>query len=153
MMGLGISRLLTHEDHKCKSIAQADFFARRLIAEARRHGWSLTYTVAGHTTIGTSGQRVVWSPNTTVQVDDDELDIHGVFYIEGVRFTRGPQTLTELHLMRPADMLFATDPPDDVPGVYTDPVSAARSAQLFSDAVVAALESAGRAVSRGGRSL
>jgi prophage tail gpP-like protein len=106
MIALGFKRALTKEDHKCKTLAQADFLAKRLIADANRHSWSLTYTVAGHTVIGTAGDRIVWSPNTTVDVQDDELDIHETLYIESVKFARGPQTTTELHLMRPADMLF-----------------------------------------------
>jgi prophage tail gpP-like protein len=106
---LKIPRTLSRHDHKCKTLAQADFLARRLIAESRRNNWSLSYPTEGHTAIAFDGTRVVWSPNTTVYVIDDEIGLDGVYYIEGVDFSRNPQTMTMLHLMRPEDVLFAEE--------------------------------------------
>ena len=82
------------------------------MAESRRAGFNLTYTVAGHTfpTLGT-GERGVWTPDTVVDVDDDEFGLYGSFYVEQVGFRRQPQTTTELTLLRPADLVFAEDPP------------------------------------------
>jgi prophage tail gpP-like protein len=101
-----IPRALTVKDDKCKSIVQADFLARRKICESRRANWGLTYYVAGHTTIGLDGSRLVWSNNTIVQLEDDELGLSGNYYIEGVTLDRGPETMTTLKLLRPDDMLF-----------------------------------------------
>jgi hypothetical protein len=42
-----------------------------------------------------------------VEVDDDELGIRGLFYIESVTHTRGPHTESTVHLMRPEDLIFA----------------------------------------------
>jgi len=115
---LEITRPCVIQDHKCKSLVQADYLARRKLAESRRNGWSLTYTVAGHTTIGITGDRMVWAIDTIVDVDDDVLNISDKFYVEGVRFIGAPEKRTELHLMRLEDLLFGDPeqgPVDTVP--------------------------------------
>ena len=48
----------------------------------------------------------VWTPNTTVQVDDDEFGLHGVYWLESCEYKRAPQTETVLRLMRVTDLLF-----------------------------------------------
>lgn len=106
MQAWGFSRTRSFRDTTCTSQVQAEFYARRKVAEARRAGWQLRYTVAGHTTAALgSGRRAVWTPDTMVQVDDDEFGLHGNFYLESVTFKR-PPTTTELVLMRPSDLVF-----------------------------------------------
>lgn len=97
-------------DEKVRTVEQAKFLARRKIAESRRHGWRLTYRVAGHTVEALKGGgRIVWQPDTVVEVIDDELGIEGPMYVESVRYTRNPQTVTELHLLRIEDLVFAEE--------------------------------------------
>jgi prophage tail gpP-like protein len=101
--------LHVHDTH-AKTEQQAAAMARRKIAEANRNGWQLNYTLAGHTApslIGGGDSRAVWTPDTMVEVDDDELGIRGLFYIESVTHTRGPHTESTVHLMRPEDLIFA----------------------------------------------
>lgn len=101
--------IVVHDDD-IKDNQQANYIARKTIAEERRAGWKLTYTVSGHTTVGISsadGESTVWAVDTVVDVDDQELGIQGEFYIETVTFRRNPHTTTELVLMRPTDLLFA----------------------------------------------
>ena len=102
----GIVRPMSVDDDRAKTIAQAEFLARRKIAEARRAGWSLTYTMSGHTVECLQGGRAVWAPETVVDVEDDEFGIYGPHYIESVRHARDPQSTTTLTLMRPDDVLF-----------------------------------------------
>jgi len=77
-------------------------------ADDRRDSWNLSYAVSGHTVPALNGRtvndRAVWSPDTTVQVDDDEYGIYGTFYISDVQYQRdGSGTRTMLTLIDPAD--------------------------------------------------
>ncbi len=106
--GYPLTRVWSHKDPKCAGPAQADFLARFHCAHDRRAGWSLIYTVPGHTwpAIG-GGERLTWAIDTMVEIVDDEYDIHGNFWIESVDFKRdGNGTSTDLHLMRPGDLVF-----------------------------------------------
>jgi prophage tail gpP-like protein len=119
---------IVYRDANCKSGAEAEFFARRKIAEERRSGWHLEYTVSGSTLpfAGTGGvTRAVIVPDTIVAVDDDELDLYALaaasaanggdppssqYYIEAVDRQRGPSgTTTTMRLMRVADLVFGAD--------------------------------------------
>lgn len=98
-------------DNDIATKEQADYLARKTIAEERRSGWKLVYTVSGHTTkliSSADGASTNWAEDTVVEVDDQELGIRGNFYLESVRFRRAPTT-TELTLMRPEDLVFAED--------------------------------------------
>lgn len=113
MKAWGFNRPLVLRDAKCANEKQAEYLARRKMAECRRSGWNLSYTVAGHTfpVLGT-GERGTWTPDTVVDVDDDELGLYGSFYVEQVAFKRSPQTTTDLTLLRPADLIFAEEFPE-----------------------------------------
>ncbi|HEX2879302.1 MAG TPA: hypothetical protein VHO25_07175 [Polyangiaceae bacterium] len=106
--GLRKCRLLRRDD-KAKTIEQCNYLARRIIAEINRNQMALAYTVAGHSTMALSGSaRIVWSPDTVVEVDDDVLQIHRNFYIPTVELKRKPHTTSVLHLMRNEDMVIGT---------------------------------------------
>lgn len=109
MQAFGFERLRTFRDVNVTSDEEASFYAARKIAETRRAGFRLHYTVAGLTVpaIGGAG-RAVWTPDTVVEVDDDEIGLHGSFWIENVAF-RAPPTTTTLRLMRPDDLVFGSD--------------------------------------------
>jgi prophage tail gpP-like protein len=109
MVAYGFRNCRTITDDDCKSNAEADYIARRTCAEERRAGWQLSYTVSGHTypSQQANGSFGVWVPDTVCRVDDDELDIHGNFYVESVTYARAPETTTEITLMRPQDLIFA----------------------------------------------
>lgn len=106
MVAYGIHRPRVIRDENVRTEAQAEHFARRAIAESARAGWQLRYTVAGHTTPAIGGGRAVWTPDTMVEVEDDEIGIHGAFYLESCVYRRGPETTTELTLMRPEHLIF-----------------------------------------------
>lgn len=105
--GYGDQPIVFH-DTACHTGAEAAYFARRKLAEERRGGWRLEYTVAGLTLpyAGDLNQRAVLVPDTVVEVQDLELGIDGPFYIETVARQREPATLTTIRLMRPEDLVF-----------------------------------------------
>jgi len=103
-------RIVIH-DADVKNREQCEFVARRIISEERRAGWQLEYTVAGHTIFSGDADDLIatWGPDTVVQVDDEELGMHGLFYLEACTYSRSNSgTTTKLTLMRPTDLLFAT---------------------------------------------
>jgi prophage tail gpP-like protein len=102
---VGYRNVICYRDVEVQSEAQAEFYARRKLAEERRDGWQLSYTISGHTlpAIGT-GYRAIPTIDTTIEVIDEVLDLHDVFYVEGVRRQRDPQTTTTLRLMRTGDI-------------------------------------------------
>jgi prophage tail gpP-like protein len=107
MSNLGYTQAVLYRDVNVQNVEQAEFFARRKLAEERREGWSLSYPVSGHRLPAMSGGLpAVITPDTTAQIDDDYLDIHGVHYIEGVTRTRDPHTTSIVRLMRLNDLVF-----------------------------------------------
>lgn len=112
MVDLGFDKPKVVRDPKCSTEKQAEYHARRTIAEANRGAINYVVTVAGHTFPSLrGGERAVWTPDTTVDVSDDELGIYGTWYLEQVTFRRHPQTTTELLLCRVQDLIFSEDPP------------------------------------------
>lgn len=104
----GVTKAIIERSDQAKTIKQCEFLARRRIAEQRRQGWQLKYTVSGHTTPGLLGDGfAVWAPDMVCEVHDDELGIEGLFYIAETTFRRDPATTTEITLMRPEDLVFA----------------------------------------------
>ena len=111
MGALGYVRAFAVKDSKAKNLKQAEYLARKCLADKRRAGWALEYTVSGHTTpLAKGGQRVVWVPDTMVHVVDDDWGIDADLYIAAVEHRRGPATTTTLTLMRIEDLLTAEEP-------------------------------------------
>jgi prophage tail gpP-like protein len=112
MLGYGYpaSRAWVKVDPDAKNEKRATFLARRQMAEDARGGWTLAYTVKGHTApiIGANPEeRAVWSVDTMVRVRDDEYGINGNFWIGDVSL-RGSNsgTTTELVLHKPEHLVF-----------------------------------------------
>lgn len=107
----GYRTVVVYRDANVQNKDQCEFFCRRKLAEERRNGYQLSYTVAGHTlpAIG-GGRRAVVTPDTTIEVIDEVLGIEETMYIETVRRQRHDRTTTSLRLMRLGDLLFGGDP-------------------------------------------
>jgi hypothetical protein len=118
-------------DKVVKTVAEANFLAKRKIAESRRNGFELSYRVAGHTVTGIAGGTLVWQPDTTVEVIDEELGIEQNMYIESCDYSRTPQTNTELNLLRPSDMIFADEDFDTIPKPKLPPPVRKGKSELF----------------------
>ena len=100
------ANVITYRELNCFTNEQCQNFAWRKMAEERRNGFQLHYRVAGHTLpiYGSSGQAVIVE-DTVVRVDDEELDIHGNFYVDTVLRQRHPHTETTIRLCRQSDMV------------------------------------------------
>jgi prophage tail gpP-like protein len=106
MQAFGFTNTITFHDVNVANQREAEFYASRKLAESRRAGFTLTYTVAGHSTPGLQGGgRIVWTPDTMVEVDDERIGVHDQFWVESCVY-KAPPTTTEVTLMRPADLLF-----------------------------------------------
>lgn len=106
----GVTPLRWHSyrDANVTDVDQARQYARRKASEARRAGWTLSYEIAGHTCKSlVGGDRAVITPDTIAMVQDDELGLHGNFYVENVRYKRsGGGTTTTVNLIRTSDLIF-----------------------------------------------
>jgi prophage tail gpP-like protein len=112
MMAWGCRNTKAFTDTDAKSDRQANFIARRDVAQQRRDGWQLEYTMSGHAiwSAAQEGKIAVWGIDTVCRVEDDELGITGEFYVSDVTFRGGESgTTTTIRLMRPEDLLFAED--------------------------------------------
>ncbi len=106
----GYRQPLTIRDPHCENRQQAEFLARRRLAEERRNGWELTYVVTGHSAPSPLGGRAVWTNDTVVNVNHVAIGIRGPHYIEACSYARsGNGTTTTLNLMRPTDLIFGSD--------------------------------------------
>jgi prophage tail gpP-like protein len=111
MQQLGFDRALTVRDSKAIDHRTADTIALRKLAEGRRRGWRLKYTMAGHSTPSlVGGGRAVWAPDTVVDVDDELFGIKGQYWISDVHHHRSMGgSRSTLTLMRMNDLIFGTD--------------------------------------------
>lgn len=111
MEGWGFHRPVVLRDTNADTPKKAEYMGRRKMAESRRQGWKLSYTVAGHTAGSPLGGRVNWAPDTLVEVNDERLGIQEeTFWIESVTFNGSPQATTTIELMRPRDLIFGDAP-------------------------------------------
>ncbi len=110
MVALGFERRRVHRDVNVTDAKEAEFYARRKIAEANRASWKLTYTISGHSapTMADPKRRAVVCPDMLARVDDDELGIHENLYIESVEHRSPPRTTT-VTMMRLQDLLFGEE--------------------------------------------
>lgn len=112
-IGTGTQIVLVVRDANVHTNEQADFLGHRKIAEERRSGYQISYTLSGHTTPTIGGKsRAVWAPDTIVSVEDDEFGINDDFWIESVEYRRGPETTTTIRLMRKIDLVFGSTESD-----------------------------------------
>lgn len=123
MLNHGFVKGIVVHDPDAKTKEECEYVARRIIADERRAGWQLEYTVAGHQVASPNSDTgfAVWGPDTVVNVNDEEIHVDDDpslnfkrdLYLEAVTYSRNPQTQTKLTLMRPGDLLFATGLQDD----------------------------------------
>lgn len=110
MTAWGFNRPLALRDPNADTLQKAEFMARRKLAESRRKGWRLTYRVSDHQAGSKAGKRLVWAPDSMVDVQDARLGLSGFYWIETVIFASDPQRSTTVELMRPEDLVFGEQP-------------------------------------------
>lgn len=130
MVNAGVHKTLVLHDVDVTSTAHAELIAKRHLAEGRRRAFFLEYVVAGHMTqlLGAStNDLILWTPDTMVQVRDEQLGLDGLYWIESCRYRRNAGgTTTALRLLDPNSLLFGTDAPISVP----DPNAAATGSRV-----------------------
>lgn len=100
---------LVFRDRNVRTSTEAQFLAHRKLAEERRRGYEVSYTISGLTLpyLPSGGNdRAVVVVDTVVAVLDEHLGLEGNFYVETVTRRRSPETSTTLRLMRTADLIF-----------------------------------------------
>jgi len=111
MVADGIYKVAVYKEQNCKSLKDATYLAHRRLAEERRMGWQLSYSFPGHrqpSQFGTDGW-TTYIPDTCCRVDDDELGIHGDFFVEAVTYRCGPEKTTTIDLVRKDDMKYIAE--------------------------------------------
>jgi len=111
MEALGYKRPVVLKDADCANQKQAEFMAAKAIADGRRSGSALEYTLSGHTAPRIGGGRITWAPDTVVEVDDDILGVKGPYWVDSVHFSRsvGAGTTTRV-VLQDLDTLIYGDP-------------------------------------------
>jgi prophage tail gpP-like protein len=119
----GLHDYIVQHESEAQGQREAEYHAKRKIAEDRRDGWVLRYTVSGHTTpaMYNPSQMLIWTPDTTALVVDEPLgDLFGEnsgamnsrfasgqdMFVEDIEFSRGPQTTTKIRVMRKQDLYY-----------------------------------------------
>lgn len=107
MVDYGLIKTWSHVDPIAKTSKQAEYLARRMAAEKARAGWHLTYTLRGLSwpTIA-DGSLAVWTRNAVVDVQDDELNIHGPHWISDIAQSGGDKTTTTITLHKPEHQVY-----------------------------------------------
>ena len=108
MYSLGIVRQRVYRDANVFTLAQAEAYARRKIAEVNRASWNLTYTFEGHTAPTKNGGRAIIRPDLIAHVKDEEFGIDENLYIESVEY-KSPPRQTIVTMMRIKDLVFGAD--------------------------------------------
>lgn len=99
--------VLSERETNCQNTEQAENYAFRKLAEERRDGFQLHYTIPGHTLPVVGGGQAIVTVDTIVAVQDDELGISGNFYVDSLVRRRSPETSTDIRLVRATDIVIA----------------------------------------------
>jgi prophage tail gpP-like protein len=109
MVAAGILKTRSFRDVNVLDEAQAVKYARAKLSEINRGSWHLTYKIKGHTAPLVGGGRGIITPDTVAQIQDDDLGLSGLFYVEAVEYS-SPATTTSITFMRLQDCFFEKDP-------------------------------------------
>jgi len=125
----GIVRKIVIHDEDARTQAEAEYIARRHLAEERRAARTLSITVSGHT-FADGAPFGIWCVDSMVHVEDNQLikyapklergadgvyriddpkgRLTGDWYVESLTYSRNPHTTTTIELMDPTDLVFAS---------------------------------------------
>lgn len=124
MRRYGFDDTFVQYDSDAKTPSEAEYVAKRKVADARRDSWSLWYTLSGHTTpaLFDSSRMLIWTPDTCALVVDEPLgDLLGEnsqfstgqeCFVETVELNRNPQTTARIRVMRKQDLYYLGESSD-----------------------------------------
>ena len=111
MVDYGLIKQWSHVDQIAKTSKQAEYLAHRMAAEKARAGWHLSYKLRGLSWPALAGGMAVWARDSVVDIQDDELNIHGPHWISDVAqsgaATGGTTTTITLH--KPEHQLYGDE--------------------------------------------
>lgn len=100
--GMRVYRPRVVSDYECDSVAVCYDRARKLVADGRLEGYTLTITVKGHRIDSPNmpGHGMLWTPGQRVHVVSETHRIDGTYFLMARRMTggRGQPTVTTLTL-------------------------------------------------------
>lgn len=91
--------------HDADNLAQVQYRARKLLADARLAGYSLTAVVHGHRT----SDNVLWQPGQRIHVISEPHGIDGVYFLMGREFAGGRPLPTTTTLRLKEDGIWIPD--------------------------------------------
>lgn len=91
--------------HDADNLAQVQYRARKLLADARLAGYSLTAVVHGHRT----SDNVLWQPGQRIHVISEPHGIDGVYFLMGREFAGGRPLSTTTTLRLKEDGIWIPD--------------------------------------------
>lgn len=91
--------------HDADNLAQVQYRARKLMADAKLAGYTLTAEVRGHRT----SDGVLWEPGQRIHVISEPHDINAVFFLMGREFSGGRPSATTTTLRLKEDGVWIPD--------------------------------------------
>lgn len=109
--GIGWFRPKLVMDHECDSTEICRMRARKLIADGRLNGMTLTASVKGHRIVapGQAADGLLWTPGQRVHVISEPHGIDAAFFVMGRRFTRDRMSGTRTALTLKEDGVWLVD--------------------------------------------
>ena len=98
-------------DHECDNTAVCRARARKLLADGRLHGLTLTATVKGHRIVapGQPSDGTLWKPGQRVRLFSEPHNIDAVFFLMARKFTGGRSEGAHTQLTLKEDRVWALD--------------------------------------------
>lgn len=111
MLGWGFNTTSVVTDKHARTSKQAVYSVNKVCSQNRRRAFTLEYTIAGSVLPSMINPSEMGVPGVDcmVKVDDDELDIHDLFYVSAVQLQRGDRTVSILTMDRSADIKYLAD--------------------------------------------
>ena len=109
MIDLGFDKPITIHDDDVKTDKEAEYAARKWIAEGRRNGFMLEYPLSGHSAMSLLGGRAVHNIDTVHEIEDQEIGLDHRYYVTDVTFSANPARTTRVRYARLTDLVFAEE--------------------------------------------
>lgn len=102
-------RILYLHDDESATQEHLENYVRREMALLQRKSLTANFTVEGHGQFSKDGQFLVWTPDMTVEVEDEVSGLHEILYILSRTFnkSRSGGTTTSLELIRLGTLVFS----------------------------------------------
>lgn len=96
-------------DHEADSLAVAQARGRKIISDARLHGYGLVATLNGHAVDASAATPLLWAPGQRVHVISEAHAIDALFFVMARRFTGGRDRAARTQLTLKEDGVWQLD--------------------------------------------